>query len=310
MRKTARHKPGSVNTPARLLRVVISSLFIASAAWPLGCAVNRPLPPVSPPAGTAWALEFDVDFNGNDLDNTKLTPCFDWNAGHCTSSFNQGREHYLPSQVQLRDGLAHLVAQPLTPPYPDSACYGGLCTYKSGLLSTARPDQSSPYLYSFTYGYVESRLKLPSKPGMFTAFWMLPAHPNFQYDYEIDILENLAGKPEVIYQTYVYDNRRTGYKVNDVVQETNGKCAKTDYSSGFHTYGVDWERDHIAFYIDGTECGRFTPNSADQIASEPMQIILSLMVDINWQRAAKLVLDSQSVIDELAVDYLRVWQAH
>jgi beta-glucanase (GH16 family) len=266
-------------------------------------------PPIAAPAGKTWTLAFDVDFDGTSLDTAKLTPCFDWNYGDCTSSFNHGKEHYLPSQVQLSNGVAHLVAEPLNPPYTDGSCYNGSCTYKSGLLSTARPNQSSPYLYSFTYGYVESRLKLPTKPGMFTAFWMLPIHPNYQYDYEIDILENLGGKPDVIYQSYHYDDRNSHYKVNDVSQDTNGKCAKMDYSGDFHTYGVDWQPDYVAFYIDGIECGRFTATDPSQIENQPMQIILDLMVDTDWQRDANLVLPSQSATDRLDVNYLKVWQA-
>jgi beta-glucanase (GH16 family) len=293
----------------RYLRLIIAGLVTAVFALPVACAMAAPAPPIAPPPGKTWNLAFDVNFDGTSLDTTKLTPCFDWNAGDCTSSFNNGKERYLPSQVQLSNGVAHLVAEPLTPPYGNSGCYNGVCTYKSGLLSTARPDQSSPYLYSFTYGYIESRLKLPTTPGMFTAFWLVPAHPNYQYGYEIDILENLGGKPDVIYQTYHYDNRNSNYKVNDLSQDTNGKCAKVDYSADFHTYGVDWQRDHVAFYIDGAECGRFPATDPGQIENEPMQIILNLMVDTKWEREANLVLPSQTVTDHLDVDYLRVWQA-
>jgi hypothetical protein len=266
-------------------------------------------PPIAAPAGKTWALTFDVDFDGTSLDTTKLTPCFDWNYGDCTSSFNDGKEHFLPSQVQVSNGVAHLVAEPLNPPYSDGACYNGVCTYKSGLLSTARPNQSSPYLYPFTYGYVESNLKLPAIPGMSTGFWMLPAQPNYQYDYEIDILENLGGRPDVIYQTYNYNNRNSNYKVNDISKDTNGKCAKMDYSGDFHTYGVNWQPDHVAFYIDGIECGRFTATDPSQIANQPMQIILALGVDNSWPRAANLVLPSQTATGHLDVNYLKVWQA-
>jgi beta-glucanase (GH16 family) len=294
-------------TPVRYLRLLIAGLVIAAiTSAPAKAAPN---PPIAPPAGKTWTLGLDVEFGGTSLDTTKLTPCFDWNTGQCTSSFNNGKEHYLPSQIQLSNGVAHLVAEPLTPPYSDSACYNGLCTYKSGLLSTARPDQSSPYLFSFTYGYVESRLKLPTTPGMFTAFWMLPTNPTYQYDDEIDILESVGGKPDVIYQTYHYGDRNSHYKVNDVSKDTNGNCAKVDYSSAFHTYGVDWQPDHVAFYIDGTQCGSFIATDPGQIENEPMQIILDLMVDTKWQRDANLVLPSQTVTDHLDVDYLKVWQA-
>jgi len=298
----------------RNLQFAIASLIAVTTVASIACARVSPAtpvaqPPIAPPAGKTWNLEFTVEFDGTKLDTTKLTPCFDWNFGDCTSSFNNGKEHYLPSQVQLSNGVAQLVAEPLNPPYRADACYEGACTYKSGLLSTARPDQSSPYLYEFTYGYVEARLKLPATPGMFTAFWMLPVNTNYEYRSEIDILENLGGKPDVIYQTYHYNNRSSSYKVNDLSEGANGACAKVDYSADFHTYGVDWQADHVAFYIDGTECGRFTATEDGQIEDGPMQIILDLMVDTSWQRDADLVLPSQAVSDQVDVDYLRVWQA-
>jgi beta-glucanase (GH16 family) len=97
--------------------------------------------------------------------------------------------------------------------------------------------------------------------------------------------------------------------VNNIPGNTNGKCAEMDYSADFHTYGVDWQPDHVAFYIDGTECGRFTATEPGQIPNQPMQVIIDLMVDTKWQRDVKLVLPSQTVTDHLDVDYLRVWQA-
>jgi beta-glucanase (GH16 family) len=294
----------------RGLRLMIVVFVIAAITSSAGCAKEGPVPPLAAPGGKTWTLKFDATFDGTSLDTTKFTPCFDWNTGNCTSTFNDGKEHYLPSQVRVGNGVASLVAEPLNPPYRDSECYEGVCTYKSGLLSTARPDPSSPYLYEFTYGYVEARLKLPNTSGVSTGFWMLPTHRDFKYDHEIDILENLGGKPDVIYQTYQYKDRQDAYKVNDIIRETNGKCPKLDYTGDFHTYGVDWQPDHIAFYIDGTECGRFTATDTSQITNEPMQIILALGVDTEWPRAAGLILPSQTATDHVDVDYVRVWQAH
>lgn len=120
-----------------------------------------PPPPAPVVPGKQWRLVYAEEFSGAALDTTKLTPCFDWNVGACTASFNTGKERYLASQVHVSNGTAKLVAEPLSPPYPSSACYQGQCTYKAGLVSTARPraDNGSPYLFPFTYGYVESRMK-------------------------------------------------------------------------------------------------------------------------------------------------------
>ena len=91
---------------------------------------------------------YSEEFSGTSLNLATLSPCFDWNYGACTASFNTGKERYLASQVQVSNGTAKLVAEPLTPPYASSACYQGQRIYKAGLVSTAAPaDNGSPYLF-------------------------------------------------------------------------------------------------------------------------------------------------------------------
>jgi hypothetical protein len=269
-------------------------------------AQTAPPAPVSP--GYQWQLKFAEEFNGTDYDHSKLTPCFDWNHGDCTSTFNHGYEHYLPSQVAVSDGTAKLIAAPLSPGYSSSGCYNGSCIYKAGLLSTARPNagNSSDYLYKFTYGYVEARLKFPATQGFFTAFWMLPADPSYSYSHEIDIIEVLGHDPKTIYMTYHYNNRSTSYAPNRIGGK-NGACAVIDYSADFHSYAIDWQPDHVAWYIDGIKCGQFD-GSGNQIPNMPMQIILNQMVSNDWQRRVGEPLLDTTLTRQLEVDYLRVWQ--
>jgi hypothetical protein len=266
--------------------------------------------PVPPAAGKRWALTFDEEFNGSDYDHSRLTPCFDWNSGDCTSSFNQGREHYLPAQVRVSDGTAKLVAAPAAKPFASPACQNGSCTYVSGLLSTARAQSvpGRPYLYKFTYGYVEARLKVPATRGFFTAFWMLPADPSFTYRNEIDILEMLGDDPATMYMTYHYGKDRTESAAVNKGKADNGLCPVRDYSQAFADVAVDWEPDRIAWYLDGVKCGEFT--NAAQIENGPMQLILNLMVDNNWQRGWNVGLTDPTLTRQLEVDYLRVYQQH
>jgi beta-glucanase (GH16 family) len=278
-----------------------------SCAFTVTQGVCPAAPPAAAPAGKRWQVTFSEEFNGTTLDKAKLTPCFDWNGGDCTSTFNDGREHYQPSQVAVSNGTAKLIAAPLSPPYASSACQNGSCTYKAGLLSTARAKASaSNYLYSFTYGYVESRFLFPATQGFFTAFWMLPADPSYTYRSEIDILELLGDDPTTMYMTYHYDNRSQSYPVN-TGKFKNGACATKDYSKDFVRMGVDWQADHVAWYIDGKKCAEFT-SSMGQIENGPMQIILHMMVDNEWQRRWNVGLTDPSLTRQLEVDYLRVYQ--
>jgi hypothetical protein len=264
-------------------------------------------PPVPAPAGKRWALTFREEFDGADYDHDKLTPCFDWNDGDCTSSFNHGREHYLPAQVKVSNGTAKLIASPAATPVASSACENESCTYSAGLLSTARPlaDPARAYLYKFTYGFVESRFKFPATRGFFTAFWMLPADPTYNYRSEIDILEMLGDDPTTMYMTYHHSNRSQSYPLNKGKHD-NGACPVKDYSKGFVDMGVDWEPDRIAWYINGVKCGQYT--DASQIENGPMQLILHMMVDNEWQRQWNVGLADPTLARQLEVDYIRVYQ--
>jgi hypothetical protein len=272
---------------------------------PPNCYAAPPAPAVS---GKSWNISFSEEFSGTTLNTGKLSPCFDWNYGGCTDTFNSGRETYRSSQVVVSDGTAKLIAAPLSPPYATNNCLGGQCTYKAGLLSTARPraDNGSDYLYKFTYGYVESRFKFPATQGFFTAFWMLPAEPSYVYDTEIDILEMLGDDPTTMFMTYHYDNRSQSYTPN-TGKFNNGACQVKNYSQDFVRMGLDWQPNHIAWYIDGVKCGQFNGN-ASTIENGPMQLILHMMVDNNWQRSWGVGLQDPNLTRQLEVDYIRVYQ--
>jgi beta-glucanase (GH16 family) len=279
----------------------------AFASLPAGDC-NPVLPAAAP--GHTWQLAFSEEFSGTSYDPSKLTPCFDWNYGGCTSSFNQGREHYAPSQIRVSGGTAKLVAEPTSPPIPSNGCQGGQCTYLSGLLSTARPraDNGSSYLFQFTYGYVEARLKLVGTQGFFTAFWMLPTDTTYTYRSEIDILEHLGNDPITMFMTYHYNDRTQSHAVNSGVGN-NGACPAIDYTTGFHRFGVDWEPDHVAWYLDGIRCDQFNGNTTT-IEDGPMQLILDLMVDNTWERSWNVGLLDATLTRALEVDYIRVFQQH
>src|SRR5439155_12202183 len=115
-------------------------------------------PPIPAPAGKRWTLSFSEEFNGTDYDHSKLTPCFDGNAGDCTATVNHGREYYQPGQVRVSGGTAKLVAAHAARPISSPACQGGADSYVAGLLSTARRLAAGglPYLYKLTYDLVHS----------------------------------------------------------------------------------------------------------------------------------------------------------
>lgn len=292
-----------------VVRFGAGSTGTGCASGEIGTPPNcYPAPPAPLIGSKQWKVIFNDDFNGTSLDTSKWTPCFDWNYGDCTGTFNNGRERYYPSQVQLSGGIASLVAEPMSPPVANSGCYQGSCTYKAGLISTARPraDNGSNYLFPFTYGYIESRMKFPGTSGFFTAFWMLPTDTNYEYRSEIDIVEILGGDPDTIFMTYHYNNRSQSHAVNNG-DHNNGACQVKNYSTDYVRFGLDWEPTYIAWYINGVKCGQFNGNTST-IENGPMQLILHMMIDNNWERSWGLVLPDQTLKRQLDVDYVRIYQ--
>jgi len=80
-----------------------------------------------------------------------------------------------------------------------------------------------------------------------------------------------------------------------------------DYTRDFHRFGIDWQAGHVARYIDGIKCAKFHGN-ATTIENAPMQIILDVMVDNKWQRDWNKGLLDSTLVRDLAVDYIRVFQ--
>jgi len=134
---------------------------------------------------------------------------------------------------------------------------------------------------------------------------MLPTNTSFTYRSEIDILELLGADPTTMFMTYHYNDRNQSYAVNRG-KFNNGACPVKDYSKEFVRMGVDWEPDRIAWYIDGKKCAEFT--DASHIESGPMQLILHMMVDNDWQRRWNVGLTDPTLTRQLEVDYIRVYQ--
>jgi beta-glucanase (GH16 family) len=313
-----RHKVGTRST-FRCLRVSAAILYFSSslglsiAGLPERAQAADPQPPTSvplPTGATAWNLILNDDFIGTAYDTATWNPYADWGG---VGSFNAGRENYYPSQIQVSNGVCHLVAQP----NPGATTFAN--SYKSGELISARANTNpaTPYKFSFLYGYVEARLKIVNITGFFGAFWMLPDKTDYNYEWEIDILEVLGCDHRTMYQTYHYapglpagQARNTSWTPNQG-SGNNGNAPVLDYSTAYHTIGVDWEPDHLTFYIDSIASGTFPTRGTNNsnIARTAGYILIQQMVDNSWLRAAACAVhDTTSATDTFDIDYVRVWQ--
>jgi beta-glucanase (GH16 family) len=101
---------------------------------------------------------------------------------------------------------------------------------------------------SWTYGRIEVRAKLPAGRGTWPAIWTLGTNIN-QLGWpacgEIDIMEFVGFEPGVIHANIHNGNYQGGRRVNQ-----GSQIKVPDASSAFHVYAIEWDKDHIDFFVD------------------------------------------------------------
>src|SRR5205823_478150 len=84
---------------------------------------------------------------------------------------NQQLEYDTKGQNAYLDGQGHLALEARKNTSSSYKCWYGTCQYTSAHLITL-------HKFSFTYGYVEARIKSPTGKGLWPAFWLLGDNVN------------------------------------------------------------------------------------------------------------------------------------
>lgn len=109
-------------------------------------------------------------------------------------------------------------------------------------------------LYSFEYGRAEACIKVPgAQAGNWPAFWLMPDEPSPYGGWpgcgEIDILE-MVNDAKTCYGTIHYGKTWRDKEGSQAVAP-NG-----DFSTDYHVYAVEWDKDQFRFYVDGKAYGK------------------------------------------------------
>ncbi len=154
--------------------------------------------------------------------------------------------------------------------------------------------------YSWTYGKIDARMKLPEGQGLWPAFWMLGQNiheTGWPRCGEIDIMEHINNE-KTLYGTLHWHNEK------HVSDGTGIPCDVT----AFHNYTVEWDKDSIRWFLDGARyhkiCIKDSVNSTGEF-HKPFYIIMNLAIGGSWPENP----DETTVFpDTVFVDYVRVYQ--
>lgn len=185
---------------------------------------------------------------------------------------------------EMRDGVLSIVARRAS-----QAERGSLEGYRftSGLITTHGS-------FTFRYGYVEARARVPRGQGFWPAIWLLDRRqPKLG---EIDIMEVFGQKTRFLNTTLHWQDG--GARSLKLVRSD-----VPDLAEGFHTYGLLWTAEAIVMFLDGREMGRApTPPQL----REPMYLLLNLAVGGKFPGFTNASTPFPASFD---IDYVRVWQS-
>lgn len=152
--------------------------------------------------------------------------------------------------------------------------------------------------FSFKYGRVEIRAKLPAGGGTWPALWMLGNNINtvgWPACGEIDIMEHLGNQLNKIYGTLHHPGH----------SGANGDGATTviaNATTEFHLYALDWRADSIKFYVDNQLFYSFTNNSNVPF-NQNFFLIFNCAMGGNFGGA----IDPNFTSSTFEIDYVRVY---
>ena len=120
---------------------------------------------------------------------------------------------------------------------------------------------------------------------------MMPASYNDLIG-ELDVMEAIGS-----------DISRANFVVHRNGLDEGHEWLGPDLSEDFHTFGVDWQADHVSWYVDGVERARTTDPAL--ICPEAMYPILNLAVGGDWPGTP----DATTAFPaSMEVEFVRVWQ--
>ena len=160
---------------------------------------------------------------------------------------------------------------------------------------------------SWSYGYFETRAKLPCERGSWPAIWTLADRQNMKWpdDGEIDIMEHVGHNPNVVHQTIhtrAYNHIQKTQK--EAIAKVPGACER------FHLYQLHWTPDRIRMGIDGRTVFNYDKPSGrpeEWPFDGPQYLLLNIAVGGMW--GGMKGIDDKSLPWRMEVDYVRVYQA-
>lgn len=239
-----------------------------------------------------WQLVWSDDFSeaaGTSVDATKWT--FDIGRGD-NGWGNQELQYYTTDAKNVaHDGNGNLVIT------ARNESFGG-APFTSARIKTQG-------LFSQAYGRFEARLKTPTGPGLWPAFWMLGENiteVSWPKCGEIDIMEQRGQEPYINNGSIHGPGYSAGNSITKKFQLTDGR-----FDTDYHIYAIEWGVDFIDFFVDDFLYKRITPDKVpgEWVFNTPFYMIFNIAVGGNY---VGFPTSGTPFPQSLTIDYVKVYK--
>ena len=270
--------------PFSLLGLFVFSLLICSCGKEETSSLSD-----TPTRTLIFADEFDT--NGA-VDPEKWL--LETNPPNNGSWWNGEKQHYTDrlDNAYVSDGTLKIVAK--KEPYTFA---GSTKNYTSARLNSK---------FSFTYGRIDIKAKLPTGVGTWPALWTLGSNitsVGWPACGEIDIMEHW-GHDATKVSSAIHTVACSG--VNNCPTVKIGEEIVSDYATAFHVYSAEWTTEDIKFYLDDQLLYTYNPSpkTADNWPFTKNQfIILNVAMGGSW-----FDIDPDFDQSAMEIDYVRVYE--
>ncbi len=246
-----------------------------------------------PPVPGKWKKTLSEEFNDGKLNEKVWSPY--------SANYWDKRTHFSRQNILFKDGCCVLKYEKKTGPKNDDPALGET-DYACGILD-------SYDRWTQLYGYFEARMKLPTAPGLWPAFWTMPDRgpsggkerwmrtSTHKGGMEFDVMEHLTAWGPYRFNIACHWD---GYGKEHRAIGSTGVYMPAD-KDGFITVGLLWLPGVYAIYGNGVELARW---ESARVANVPAHVFF-YMVSGGW---ANEPLDDDRLPDEFVLDWFRVWQ--
>jgi len=254
-----------------------------------------------PPVEGDWVRTLDENFDGPAIDLSK------WNI--YGPNYWDKATHWSKDNLLLGGGTAKLHFEKKRGFHNDDPNPKEL----KNLSGKNESDYACGFLETYgkwvqRYGYFEARVKLPTAPGLWPTFWMVPdrgeaAGPHWKRQdtgnggMEFDIMEHLTRWGPYRYNIALHWD---GYGKEHKSVGSSTIYVQAD-KEGFITSGLLWTPGSAIFYCNGKEVGRWED---PRVGNLPSSFIIEMTTG-GWDNNA---VDNAQLPADYLIDYVRVWQ--